>query len=86
MAIPAILQQLGRNQMSQGMGPIKQMMNMVRAAKDPQAMLNMLAMQNPQLKQVMDIVQKHGGDPMAAFKATAEEMGVNPDEIMNMLK
>ena len=86
MAIPAILQQLGRNQMSKGMGPIKQMMNMVRAAKDPQAMLNMLAMQNPQLKQVMDIVQKHGGDPMAAFKATAEEMGVNPDEIMNMLK
>ena len=70
----------------QAMGPIKQMMNMVKAAKNPQAALNMLAMNNPQMKQVMDIVEQHGGDSMAAFRATAEQMGVNPDEILGMLK
>ena len=86
MAIPAILQQLGKNNMMQAVQPVRQMMNMVRSAQNPQEVLNQLAMNNPQLKQVMDIVQKHGGDPMAAFKATAEEMGVNPNEIMNMLK
>ena len=72
--------------MTQALGPIKQMMSMVRSAGNPQAMLNQLAMNNPQLKQVMDIVQKHGGDPMAAFRAEAEAHGVNPDEIMGMLR
>ena len=68
------------------MGPIKQMMNMVRSAANPQAMLNQMIMNNPQLKQVMDIVQKHGGDPMTAFRAEAQERGVDPDEIMGMLR
>ena len=86
MAIPAILQQLGRNQMSQTLGPIKQMMSMVRSAGNPQAMLNQLAMNNPQLRQVMEIVQKHGGDPMAAFRAEAEARGVDPEEILGMLR
>ena len=86
MAIPAILQQLGRNNMIQTAGKIKQMMNMVRSAQDPQAALNMMAMNNPQLKQVMDIVQQYGGDSMAAFKALAKENDMDPDEILNMLK
>ena len=86
MALPAILQQLGKNSMAQAAQPVRQLMSMVKAAKDPQAALSQLAMNNPQLKQVMDIVQKHGGDPMTAFRNTAAEMGVDPDEIMNMLK
>ena len=86
MGIPAILQQLGRNQMNQAAGPIKQMMNMVRSAKDPMAALNMLAMRNPQLKEALDIVQQYGGDSMAALKGEAEKMGINPDEILGMLK
>ena len=65
---------------------MRQLMSMVKAAKDPQGMLNQLAMTNPQLKQVMDIVNKHGGDPMAAFRSMASEMGVDPDEILNLMK
>ena len=86
MAIPAILQQLGRNNMFQMLQPVKQMMTAVRTAQNPQLALNQLIMNNPQMKQVMDIVQKHGGDPMAAFRAEAEAAGINPDEIMGMLK
>ena len=86
MAIPAILQQLGRNSAAQMAQPVKQMMNMVRAAQNPQAALSSLVMNNPQMKQIMDIVQKHGGDPMAAFRAEAEARGVDPDEILNMLR
>ena len=86
MALPAILQQIGKSSMAQAAQPVRQLMSMVRAAKDPQAALNQLAMNNPQLKQVMDIVQKHGGDPMTAFRNEAAAMGVDPDEIMNMLK
>ena len=86
MAIPAILQQLGRNNMSQMLQPVRQMMTAVRTAQNPQLALNQLIMNNPQMKQVMDIVQKHGGDPMAAFRAEAEAAGMNPDEIIGMLR
>ena len=62
------------------------MMSMVRGAANPQAMLSQLMMSNPQMQQVMAIVQKHGGDPMKAFMAEAKERGVDPDEILNMLR
>jgi len=84
MAIPAILQQLGKSQPA--MGQIKQIMQMVRSAGDPQAMLRQLAMNNPQVRQVMEIVQQHGGDPMAAFRAEAEARGVDPEEILRMIR
>lgn len=84
MAIPAILQQLGKSQPA--MGQIKQIMQMVRSAGDPQAMLRQLAMNNPQVRQVMEIVQRHGGDPMAAFRAEAEARGVDPEEILRMIR
>ena len=84
--MPVILQQLGRGQMVQTAAKIKQMMGMVKGAANPQQALNMLAMNNPQMKQVMDIVEQYGGDSMKAFRAVAEECGVNPDEILGMLK
>ena len=82
MGIPAILQQLGKNQAN----PIKQMMNMVKMSQNPQAMIQQLMMNNPQMQQVMQIVKQHGGDPMKAFYEVAKERGVDPEEIMNMLK
>ena len=72
--------------MAQNMGKIKQMMDMVKGASNPQGMLNMMAMNNPQLKKVMEIVDQYGGDSMKAFRETAEQMGINPDEIMGMMK
>lgn len=47
-----------------------------------QSMIN----QNPQMKQVMEMVNKNGGNPKDAFYALAKEKGVNPDDILNMLK
>ncbi len=86
MQIPAILQQLGKNNIAQVAQPVRQMMNLVRSAQNPQLLLNQLAMSNPQLRQVMDIVQKHGGDPMVAFRKEAEARGVDPQEILDMMK
>ena len=80
--IPDILQQLGRNQVN----PIKQMMNMVKMSQNPQAMIQQMMMQNPKMQEVMQIVKQHGGDPMKAFYAEAEKRGMDPDEILGMLK
>ena len=41
---------------------------------------------NPQMKQVQNIIQQHGGDPMQAFRAMAEENGLDPDEILSMIR
>lgn len=84
MAMPGILQQLAKS--SPMMGQIKQMMSMVRMARDPQAALSQMMMNNPNMKQAMEIIQKYGGDPMRAMNAVAEQYGVNPQEIMDMLK
>ena len=86
MGIPAILQQLGRSNMAQLAQPVRQMMSMVRTAQNPQAVLNQLIMNNPQMKQVMDIVQKHGGDPMVALREEAQAAGISPEEILGMIR
>ena len=86
MAFPAILQQLNRNGIMQMIQPVKQMMNTVRMAQNPQAALNQLVMSNPQMKQVMEIINRHGGDPMTAFRAEAEARGINPQEILDMMR
>jgi hypothetical protein len=65
---------------------IKQMFNMFKSAQNPQALLNNMASQNPQLKQVMEAINQHGGDPKKAFYDIAKERGIDPDEILNQLK
>ena len=59
---------------------------MVKAAKNPQAMMQMMAQQDPQISQVMNFVQQNGGDPKTAFYKLAEQRGVNPDEVLQMLR
>ena len=84
MAIPQILQQLGN--MPGNLRQIKGMMDMVRTAGNPQAMLSQMMQQNPQMKQVMDAVNQYGGDPKKAFYSLCQQKGVDPNEILNMLK
>ena len=62
------------------------MFNMVRNARNPQAMFNQMMMGNPQIKQVMDYINQNGGDAKAAFYKLADEKGVNPDEILSQLR
>lgn len=61
------------------------MLNMVRSAGNPQMIMNQIASQNPQIKQVMEYINANGGDPKAAFYKLAEEKGVDPDEILRQL-
>lgn len=83
MAIPGILQQLARtNPMMQ---QIRKMIGVANASQNPQAVINQLIMNNPQLKPVMDAINAAGGDPKKAYYQMAEKMGVDPNEVMNML-
>lgn len=81
-----ILQNLTRNQMAQTVRPIKDMMNMLNSSGNPQMMLQNMMSQNPRLKEAMDYVNANGGNPKEAFYKLAKERGINPDDIISMLK
>ena len=45
-----------------------------------------MAKQNPQLRQAYEYVSANGGDPKQAFYKMAQEKGIDPNEIINMIK
>lgn len=49
-------------------------------------MLRNVMAQNPQMRQVMDVVQKSGGDPQQAFYALARQKGVDPEQVLAALR
>ena len=69
---------LSRSRMHPAVSQIKQMMN----CGNPQMMLN----QVPQYRQVMQYVNENGGDAQAAFYKKAEELGIDPNEILSQLR
>lgn len=81
-----MLAMLNQNRMAQNLQPIKNMMSMLKSAGNPQMMLQQMMSQNPQMKQAVDYVNANGGNAKAAFYKLAEQKGVNPDEILQMLK
>ena len=90
MAIPAILQMLGQStQLSQTaatpLDKIKQMIKLVKAAGNPQALLEQMAQQrSPQLAQALDLVKQAGGDPKKAFEKLASEQGLDLNDLWSL--
>ena len=74
-----ILQKVGNPQ-------VKQMLNTIKASRNPQAAFNYMLQGNPQIRQIMDYVNQNGGDPKKAFYTMAQQKGVNPDDILSMLR
>ena len=62
------------------------MIGMLNSSKNPEAMLQYLMTSNPRFKEVMNLVRSNGGSPKDAFYALAKQRGINPDEIIALLK
>ena len=80
---PILQQLMGSNPQMQN---IRNLMNMVKSSGNPQAMLNQLSQNNPQLQQVMATIQQYGNDPQKAFYALAQQRGIDPQSILETLK
>ena len=61
----------------------RQMVQAIKSCGNPQSMINQMMSQNPQVNQ---IINQYGGDPKTAFYKYAEANGVNPDDILQMMK
>lgn len=64
---------------------IKDMVGMIKGARNPQAMLSQMASNNPQMKSVLDMVQT-GGDPRQMFFNACKQKGIDPEQILSMMK
>lgn len=62
------------------------MINLLKASKNPSAMMQSLAATNPQMRSVMEMVNRHGGDARAAFYDLAKQKGVDPNEVLSYLQ
>lgn len=61
-------------------------MGIIKSSKNPAIMLQNMANTNPQLKQALNYVNENGGDAKQAFYSMAKQNGVDPNEILSMLK
>lgn len=69
-----------------GLNNILGLFNMLRGRANPMETLQQMAQTNPQIKEAMDYVQQNGGDMQSAFYKLAEQRGVDPNNILNMIK
>ena len=61
-------------------------MGMLKNANDPEAMMRSLVMQNPKMQQTLNEINRSGMSAKDLFYKSAEQNGVDPNEILNMLK
>ena len=60
-------------------------MNMVKASQNPQMALSQMLQSDPKYSKVMDILRQNGGDPKKAFYSLADQMGVDPKQVLDSL-
>ena len=59
---------------------IIQMVQTIKAMKNPEMMIK----QMPQYKEIENLIKENGGDAKSAFYNLANQMGIDPDEIINL--
>ena len=60
--------------------------NTIKAAKNPSAMIKQLASQNPNVANAINLANQYGGDYQKAFYEEAKRRGIDPNQILGMLK
>ena len=73
------------NQLNQQIQPAKQALRQAMSLKNPQAMMNQMLMNNPNIQQAMSFIKQSGNNPAAAFVALAKQKGIDPQAFMNEL-
>ena len=68
----------------QAIAAAKRMMGMLGSARNPGAVLQQAAGQNPSLAAVMRLC--NGRDPKAVFYELCDKQGINPDDILSQLR
>ena len=80
-----LYQQMQQTQMSQP-NNMMNLINMLKTGGNPNQLLNMAIQSNAQVSQLINEMKASGSTPKDFFMQKANQMGVNPNSILNMLK
>ena len=58
--------------------------NMLKAAKDPGELFKSMSQSNPQVQQIMQMIQQTNKTPKDLFYTVAQQRGVDPNDILSM--
>ena len=77
---------LYRQMSQQGNQSLLNMINLFKNSSNPQQLLYQMARQNPQLNNVLSLIQTSRKSPKDLFYQMAEQRGVNPKDILQQLQ
>lgn len=60
--------------------------SMLKNSKNPNMMLQRLVTSNPIVANTMNLVNQYGGNPQKAFYEEVKKRGIDPNQILGMLK
>lgn len=69
--------------MMQNLPKLKQMIGMFK--QNPQQIVQQMMANNPNMKEINNLINQYGS-PEQAFRHKAQEMGVDPNEIINLFR
>ena len=81
-----VVNQASLSNMRESANMLKQAMNMMQGSGNPMQMMSAQGANNPNVSKVFDYINQNGGDAQKAFYSMANQMGVNPEEVLGMLK
>jgi len=73
------------NRQNPMMAMIQPVYNVMKAAQNPMAGLQQMAMQDPRMQNVMDTIRQNGGIQQAVY-AEAQRRNLNPNDVLNQAK
>ena len=63
----------------------KQALQQLMSLRNPQAMMNQMLMNNPNIKPALELIKQNGGNLQTAFMSLAKQKGINPTEFIQEL-
>lgn len=61
---------------------LSQVMQTLKAVSNPLAALQGMAIADPRMQNVINIINQNGGDPKRAFYAMAQQQGIDPNTVL----
>lgn len=74
------------NQQNDNLNQALQTINQIKSSKNPNQMLQMLASKNPNVANAINLANQYGGDYRKAFYEEARKRGIDPNQILGLLK
>ena len=83
-----LYQQLNQSQLSRNNtnGGLQQIINMVSHSNNPMQLIQTMAQSNPQLQSILNLIQTSQKSPKDLFFEMAQQRGVDPQQILQMLQ